>query len=508
VAVQAVTSGAPRAPSTVTVQGQQDVNVSGLFPDTTYEFVVTAYINRQHTSAPAIRATTSVEGPAAPTAVRTSVDASGNWTISWNSCGGVSGGCVPTADWQIIPHLCDGVGLSATPDTRRRVGDPTQHAFSYTYQGSEALLGRGMSFDIQGIGEKGTIGDSAGDHSCQYSWAPAVPADISVHPSAPPKTTGETTTHTDVSVQFTGGAQHDLGGVGGQLTYQLISNGQVVTKLGPTTKAQVTIPGINAGQKYQVAVVVNPPRHPERSARIGPVDVVPAIAVWPVPLVSASFDDGGPYNGTLAVTVSMPAGTDVHGETFDLTDDSVLRCGNTTFKLNQNDLKPGQRLEFGPIDRTELNSRGTSCRVSVQLTQNKDSATSPPLYGDGTTSRSVESGAVSIDAPSLTAGANDFDAKWVDNSPDHPQIAVSYSGNDSNFLIFAKSWRIHLTNGASSCGTADNGLSQNQSAVVIDVAKDCIEAGGGLSASTGTDSRRRTRWTFRAAVRHRCSRAR
>ncbi len=258
-----------------------------------------AYINKLHTSSQPLIVTTSLEGPAAPTGVHTSVDDAGNWTVTWNSCGGVQSGCVPTAAWQIIPRICDGVGLSATPDTRRRVGDPTQHTFSYTYQGSETLLGRGLSFDVQGIGVKGTIGESAGDGSCSYSWTPVVASDIHLHASAPPKTTDSSTTHSTVSVDFDGGQQHDLGGVGGELTYELLQGGSVVAKVGPTTKTEMTLDGIAAGKSYQAAVVVNPARHRTSTARIGPVDIQAAIAVWPQPTVSASFSTDGAYLGQL-----------------------------------------------------------------------------------------------------------------------------------------------------------------------------------------------------------------
>ncbi len=218
---------APAPPGTITVNGQTGVTLTGLFPDTDYSIVVTAYLNRDdHTSAPAIPVHTSVEGPAAPTNLHTSVDDNGNWSINWQSCGGIKTGCVPVTSWQIIPRFCDGRGLSNAPQTISLVGDPTLHLWHYAYQGNDGLLGRGLSFTVEGIGTHGTIGAPASDNNCSYSWTNPVKSAISVAASAPTQTdTSQAQTDTTVSVSFADGAVHDLGGVDGELSYQLESNG-------------------------------------------------------------------------------------------------------------------------------------------------------------------------------------------------------------------------------------------------------------------------------------------
>lgn len=479
VAVKLLSSDAPSPPSMVTVQGQDGVNLTGLFPDTEYQIVVSAYINKLHTPSQPLVVTTSVEGPAAPTGIHTTVDNAGNWTITWNSCGGIQAGCVATADWQIIPHLCDGLGLSSAPDTRRRVGDPTQHTFSFTYQGSETLLGRGLSFDIQGIGEKGTIGDSANDGSCSYSWSPVVAGDIHVHASAPPMTTGESTSHTTVSMAFDGGQQHDLGGVGGEMTYELLQGNSVVARVGPTTKPQATLPGISAGSNYQVAVVVNPARHPSATARIGPVDVQPAIAKWPQPSIAISVDDTDAYDAQLSVTVSLPPGTNTHGETFDLSPGSALRCGNTSMELVRANISAGDTVRFS-VDRTQYNAR---CSVYVALVQNADTELANPLYGDGTTSPGATSGNFDIDVPTSTAGQSDFSASWNSSAPfGHPQINVVYTGGDPRFLTYARNWHIVLSNdgGTTVCGTSNADLNPG---TTVDVDRSCVQSGGTFTAA-------------------------
>ena len=145
----------------VRVHGQNGVTLTQLFPATEYELTVTAYINLEHTTSAPILVTTGPEGPAAPTDVRATTDSSGNWTVSWNSCGGVAQGCVPSASWNLIPSFCDGRGLSNVPAKVTVAGDPTQHSFTHVYEGSDALLGRGMCFAVQGVGTEGTIGTTS-----------------------------------------------------------------------------------------------------------------------------------------------------------------------------------------------------------------------------------------------------------------------------------------------------------------------------------------------------------
>jgi len=473
VAVKLMDSAAPAPPAAVTVQAQAGVNLIGLFPDTEYQLVVTAYINGRGTPSLPLTVRTGIEGPAAPNGVRTTVDSAGNWRISWNSCGGIQSGCVPVASWQVIPKLCDGLGLSNPPETRQFVGDPTQHSFSYLYAGGEALLGRALSFQIEGIGQKGTIGGPSGDKACSRSWTPPVASDISLAASAPPGITGQSTTQTTVSAHFRAGQTHDLGGVGGQLIYELLSGGRVVAKVGPTTAASTTLAGIQAGQRYQVDLIAIPPGHSSAAVHIGPVDVQPAFAAWPNPSVAASFSDTTAVTGALSVTVGFPAGTDTHGETFDLTN-STLSCGNSVRDLSYSNLSPGVAMTFPDIQRSQYNG---SCAVTIALVQNSRTATSPPLYGAGASKRAT-SGPVIIDPPTLTATANDFSAGWGSTDPTNPTIVVSYDSADPLLLTFAQNWQMAVSNGgATSCGA----VSGDAPPTTIAVTKSCVQAGGAFS---------------------------
>jgi hypothetical protein len=485
VTTQLVAGDAPPPPGPVTVQGQDGVDLVGLFPATTYRLTVTAYLNGRGTSSQPLAVTTSVEGPAAPTDVTTTVDDAGNWQISWQSCGGVSAGCVPTSSWEITPQFCDGAGLSGAPATRLELGDPTQHSFTFTFTGDDSLLGRGLTFDVAGVGATGLLGTPVSDDRCSYSWTPPVTSAISLTASSPPTTAEQDATNTTVAVHFADSAVHDLGGVGGQLTYQLLSGDEVVSSAGPTTQTSVSLGGIRAGELYEVRALVNPPRHPEASAVVGPVEVQPAAAFWPTPTVSASFTDTTSSAGDLSLDIDFPQGTDSHGETFDLTNSS-LDCGNAHDELNYSDVTPGQTITFSGISRATYNSQSSPCTVTVALAQDSSSATTPPLYGAGD-SAAATSPAVTIDVPTLTTSASDFSASWVaGGDPAAPQVAVSYDGADATVSNYAENWLSTASTATTpNCGTTNENPAGSPATISVD--DSCVTASAVWSVTVTFD---------------------
>ncbi|HEV7205001.1 MAG TPA: fibronectin type III domain-containing protein [Jatrophihabitans sp.] len=470
-------SSAPSPRTDYRIDANTSANVTGLFPSTSYAVTVTGFINGlSGPPSTAALITTGAEGPAAPTNVLASTDSAGNWTVTWASCGSAKSGCVPTNSWKVIPEFCDGRGLSTPPDSFLVGADPSSlDQPPGVLHGGDALLGRGLRFQVEGIGEQGTIGRPSGFTACTYSWSPPVAADIAVTASTPPQTTGQDTTTTTVSVRLQQGAVHDLGGIGGSLTYKLLdSNGAVVTSNGPTASLSQTLNGVRAGASYSVAVVATPPRHPEAAVTIGPVTVQPAIAVFPAPTVSATFENTSFSDGRLVVSYSFPAGTDTHGETFDLVN-STLTCGGSTSKsLSYPNTSPGQNLVFDGIDRFTYNSTGSPCNVTLQLAQNSATTTSPPLYG-AAISRTTTT-AVTIPQPTLTTSAGDFQAQWS-GTTGQPQVLVTYHGNDH--LLLASGWTITVTNGT----TADCGTSHNAPTATVDVNKSCVRDGGTFTVS-------------------------
>ena len=470
VTVKLVGSDAPQPPGSVRVQGQTGATIGGLFPSTNYQVTVTAYINGEGTDSEANLFSTGAEGPQAPTNVSVVADSTGNWQLGWDSCGSIAQGCVPAQSWTITPSFCDRLSVSAPPAAITVTADPTSRRQPTTiYHGNDDLLGRGLRFQVQGTGTEGQAGAPSELSPCIYSWTQPVADDITLHASTPPQTAGSNdTTTTTARVTFAGSRVHDLGGVGGTLTFQLLTGGSVVDTVGPTRDVSVALTGLRAAIHYQVRVLVSPPRHPEITVPIGPVDVVPAIADWPALNVDQPTFDAPPgLSGTLHVRFSFPAGTDTRGETFQLVN-SQLTCGggNTALPLDAAGVAPGDDLTF-PIDRTQY--RGP-CTVALQLAQDPRTTTDPPLYGAGTSALRT-SPTVQIDPPSITSTAGDFQAQWAGPNG-NPSVVVSYHGGDD--LAGARNWQLTLTRGSDSCGTTSDAPP-----ATIDVQKTCVAQGEG-----------------------------
>jgi hypothetical protein len=441
VTVKLLSDNAPSAPHLPPIQGSTGVNVTGLFPDTQYSIVVTAYINGKGTSSAPLPVRTTVEGPAAPTGVHATVDDQGNWIVGWNSCGGVQNSCVPAANWTVIPQLCDGAGgLVNAPANLAVVGDPTSHTFTAKYKGNPSLLGRGLNFQVEGVGLKGTAGTASARSACAFSWAHPIAGNIHVAASTPPAVSGQADSHTTVTVSFTGDKDVDLGGVGGQLTYQLLSGGVPVgNAVGPTSDTSVSLSGILPGQAYTVRVTVSPPRHPTASVSLPPVAVEAAVANWPTLTATASFKEVGSSDGTLTVAIGGLKSSDARGETFDLVN-SQLRCGNSTMSLNASNFDPAKPLTFAdPDEIVHRQDNNGSCQATIQLAENSSTKRSPTYFG-GNPSHSA-SGSVNIPVPTLDTSAGQFAANFVSSGIlSAPSTAVSYQGNNSLLHSYADGW--------------------------------------------------------------------
>jgi hypothetical protein len=477
VSVEVVSDNAPPPPQTVRVQGQTGVNLTGLFPDTQYKIVVTAYLNGKGTPSVPLPVRTSVEGPAAPTGVHATTDDKGNWTVIWTSCGGVQNGCVPSEDWTVVPQLCGNTdGLQSAPANGHLVGDPTAHTFSMQYKGSAGLLGRGLTFQVEGVGTRGTAGTPSHPSACTYSWAHPIPGNISVAASTPPAVSGPHTSQTKVTVSFSGDKNVDLGGVGGQLTYQLLSDGETVTQTGPTGDTSISLDGIRPGQAYSVRLLVSPPRQASASIALPAVPVEAAVANWPALSVSASFAKDAYYNGTLTLAIAGLASATARGETFDLTN-SQLVCGNTAMPLESTNFDPATPLHFPNIGRADFNG---NCVATIALTENSGTVRSPAYFG-GNPSHATATD-VTLPLPDFTATADQFTAGFEQTGFGHPTMAVGYRTSDQTQLDLMQQhtadWNVQISNdnGAtykcgSSTGSAANG-------VEIPVDTDCVRAGG------------------------------
>lgn len=471
VTVKALSANAPSSGGQVRVQGQTGVTVTGLYPLTDYSITVTAYLHGEGTASRPIRVRTGAEGPAAPTGLQVRADSSGNWVLDWDGCGSVGDGCLPVATWRVVPSVCDGQGVSAPPADLPVTADASSRAQPETvYHGGAALLGRGLSFTVLGVGQQGQTGAASASSPCVYSWRPPDASAITVAASAPADPSADGTTSVTASVRFADSADTDLGGVGGTLTYQLLTTGGgLVDTVGPTTDSTVQLNGVAAGRSYVVQVSASPPRHPDVVVPVGTAAVQPAIAPWPTVGVTTSFDSDTATTGTLHVSVDLGS-TSAHGEHFDLVNSS-LTCGSTAYKLDRTDVTLGQRLDYTGIDRFQYNG---DCTVAVQLEQNAQNSTDPPVFGAGPSG--VTTRDVSVPASGPTTTPSDFSAQWGAD-PDHPSVTVTYSGQDPEALMTG--WTLTVGNG----DTADCGTSNSAPTTTIDVAPSCVTAHGPFSVS-------------------------
>ncbi|MGH9114220.1 MAG: fibronectin type III domain-containing protein, partial [Acidimicrobiales bacterium] len=157
------------------VNGQNQMTFTGLRPSTTYQAVVTAYINAQSTPSTPATFTTAARGPDAPVSVQTASDGNGNWVVSWTPC--TTPDCIVPADsWNVVGTAC-GSSYVGQPPSVQVPGTQTSATINADSLG---LLGDSVSFSVQGVLVSGLPGDPTSDHSCTEAWRAPNAADIAV----------------------------------------------------------------------------------------------------------------------------------------------------------------------------------------------------------------------------------------------------------------------------------------------------------------------------------------
>lgn len=446
VAVKLLDGKASTPPGPVTVQGQTGVNLTGLYPNSRYEVVVTAFINGKGTPSPPYQFTTGREGPAAPTGVHSTVDNAGNWTITWNACGSAANGCVPPSYWSVTPAFCDGQGLSAPISPVIVTGDATLTTFTATFSGGSPTLGRGLNFQVQGVGDQGDLGAVGADKTCVFSWAPPDPAAFGLAASAQPQigaSTDATFTMTIDGDPVTAG-----GGVGAQYTYQLLNSaGAVLATQGPTSSlAGVFKAAIDVGKQYQILAMVAPPKHAAAAVKVGPVPVTIAQSSWPGLTATASFAASGLLDGTVTVAVGGLSSAAAGGEQFSLVSGSLV-CGSSARSVGS----------FGPFDPGaapitftlglfgRLDYSGDCQIVGLALRES-----SGVIFG-GTASAGFSSNHFTIDDPGYGGGTADYAATFNGN-----RVSIVHQGNDPTYSRYAN-FSFHVTRSGVDCGTFSGG---------------------------------------------------
>ena len=152
------------------VNGQTQLQFTGLRPATTYQVVVTAYINLQSTASTPVTFTTAARGPDPPTSVQTRADGHGDWVVSWTPC--TAADCyVPADSWNVIGAACGSAFVGQPPVVEVPAGQTSVTISAATL----GLLGDSLTFTVQGVLASGLTGNPTSDHGCTQAWRPAEP---------------------------------------------------------------------------------------------------------------------------------------------------------------------------------------------------------------------------------------------------------------------------------------------------------------------------------------------
>jgi hypothetical protein len=295
VQVKALSSTHQPAQPVQSENGQNQYLFTGLRPSTTYQAVVTAYINQQSTTSEPIKFTTAARGPDAPLSVTTTSDGKGDWIVSWKQCTeAVNPNCIVQADtWTVTGAACGSSFVGQPPE----VQVPASQTSVTINSDSVRLLGDSLSFTVQGALANGLAGNPTSDAACTEAWRPPNPAAITLSDAGQEAAGGQTVTAT-LQVNARGPVLEAFGSQSTEFVYRV--GGQTV---GPTTQTRVTIPGLAPGQPYTPTVTVYPTGHVGASIAVSGAPFTTNLT-WPTfkLSVATSVDANNPNEGNLAVT--------------------------------------------------------------------------------------------------------------------------------------------------------------------------------------------------------------
>ncbi len=358
VQVKALSSSHQPAQPVQVVNGQTELQFTGLRPATTYQAVVTAYINAQSTPSTPATFTTAARGPDAPIAVHTVANGQGGWVVSWAPCTAAS--CVvPASSWNVIGTDCGSSFVGQPPAISVPAGQNTVTINA----GSYGLLGDSLSFSVQGTLSSGLTGDPTSDHACTEAWQPPNPAAIHLADAGTLSPDGQSITGT-LEVSTVGSSPVEaFGSNSTEFVYQIGS-----LTIGPTPSTKVIVPGLKGGTPYTPTVRVYPAGHSSAFAVVtGPP--FSTTLNWPASLavtVSAVINSATPNDGSLQIAFShLPSGP--------MTATGDLQCGNLHNSLSGPIAANGAL----PTLAIDLVTSGSSCSLALTVT---DTATPNP-YG-------------------------------------------------------------------------------------------------------------------------------
>ena len=326
------------------INGQNQLLFGGLRPATTYQAVVTAYLNALSTASAPVTFTTQPRGPDSPDSVSTTSDGKGDWIVSWTPC--TTPACIVPADqWNVLGSAC-GTSYVGQPPTIQVSGSQTSLTINADSLG---LLGDSLSFSVQGSLASGLLGNPTPDHACTQSWRPPDPNFIRVTGSG--QQAGQTITAT-VRVSTSEPALEAFGSASTLFVFQLGG-----TTVGPTSATSATFSGLAAGQTFTPTVQIYPSGHSEASVTITGPPFSKTLS-WPANLsvtVDPTVDNADPNQGAIQLSfANVPPGP--------MSTSGTYVCGSTQSPPF------GGALADGKLTVTvNLVEMGGSCRVTATL---------------------------------------------------------------------------------------------------------------------------------------------
>jgi hypothetical protein len=313
VQVTALSGSHQPAQSLRLVNGQDQFLFTGLRPVTTYQVVVTAYINRQFTASTPATFTTTTRGPDAPTSVQTHSDGNGNWVVSWTPCTEQANpNCVvPAAQWSVVGTACRGSFVGTPPTVQVAGGQDTVTVSAASLE----LLGDSLSFSVQGSLVSGLTGNPTGDGSCTEAYQKPDVTAISLTGQGveDPETN---TINATLDIQSSGDPQSVYGvpPAKAEFIYTVsypVGGSTETQTLSPVNKTTAHFGGLPAGVPLTPSVQIIPDGHQDASATVTGAPFQQTLA-WPSDLAGGGTMATGtvsPDWNSGAFTVTLPPDT-------------------------------------------------------------------------------------------------------------------------------------------------------------------------------------------------------
>ena len=323
--------------------------------------------------------------------------------VSWTSC--TSADCVvPAAEWTVVGTACGGSFVGQPPNLEVA---GTERSITINAN-ALGLLGDSVSFSVQGSLASGLAGDPRSDHACTEAWRPPTSAAITL--GADGAVSGQTVTATlQVSTQG-GQSVQAFGSKSTQFVYRIGP-----ATLGPTTKARLTIPGLQAGRAYAASVQIYPTGHPRAVVTVSTTMRASDLS-WPrlAPAVGQVSDN--PPRDTVDLPVAFPG-----HPPGPLVANWTILCGNTSEQGANTPLTNGAFTARG----FDLDTMGGACQITASVAYANPPGIANPY---GNTSSQPETTPFSVGTQPTYGFSSAFSNECL-HFCQQEQVVVSYDGS-------------------------------------------------------------------------------